>query len=733
MPLKYPFFGQLDASDCGPACLKMVTKFFGKEVSISTIRRTTFLQRQGTSMLGLSQSAESLGLKTLGVKINLELLRTEAPLPTILFWNQNHYVVLYKVKKTRYYIGDPAQGMTWVSEAELKRSWITDQTNGEGIALFLEPGTHFQEMLDEDLEAEKKTSLWSLSTYLYKYKKYFGYLLLGMLLGSLLELLIPFLGKTMIDQGVQNLDLSIVNLILASQLFIFFVGTIIQTLRSWLLLHISSRINVTILSEFIFKLLNLPLSFFDTRMKGDILQRTNDHVRIQSFLTSSTLATVFSFLNILVFSIALAFYSIQIFGVFMAGSLLSVLWVLFFLERRRFLDNASFRYNAKSQNILFELVDGIHELKLTNAELPYRWKWENVQAKAFKLGLRSLNVEQWQSIGNNVLNELKNLLVSYLAARLVIEGEITLGMMLTISYMMGSLNGPISQVIGFFRAAQDANISLRRLQEVNALKNEDDGLFMDAPAKDLRVMVGAGNITIQQASFSYGGPGSPKVFEGLNLDLLGGKVNAIVGTSGSGKTTLLKLLLKFYALEEGEIRINGIDLNSLRSSSWRGMCGVVMQDGYVFGDTIAHNIALGEEEVNYTKLIHAAQVANIHEFIAGLPLGYNTKIGSEGMGISMGQKQRILIARAVYKDPDFIFFDEATSSLDANNEHEIMHKLGAFFEGKTVVVVAHRLSTVRNADQIIVLEYGKVAEIGTHQDLLKKEGMYYRLINKQLT
>ena len=459
MPLKYPFFGQLDASDCGPACLKMVTKFFGKEVSISTIRRTTFLQRQGTSMLGLSQSAESLGLKTLGVKINLDLLRTEAPLPAILFWNQNHYVVLYKVKKTRYYIGDPARGITWISEVELKRSWITDQTNGEGIALFLEPGTHFQEVLDEDLEAEKKTSLWSLSTYLYKYQKYFGYLLLGMLLGSLLELLIPFLGKTMIDQGVQNLDLSIVNLILASQLFIFFVGTVIQTLRSWLLLHISSRINVTILSEFIFKLLNLPLSFFDTRMKGDILQRTNDHVRIQSFLTSSTLATVFSFLNILVFSIALAFYSIQIFGVFMAGSLLSVLWVLFFLERRRFLDNASFRYNAKSQNILFELVDGIHELKLTNAELPYKWKWENVQAKAFKLGLRSLNVEQWQSIGNNVLNELKNLLVSYLAARLVIEGEITLGMMLTISYMMGSLNGPISQVIGFFRAAQDANIT----------------------------------------------------------------------------------------------------------------------------------------------------------------------------------------------------------------------------------------------------------------------------------
>lgn len=733
MALKYPFFEQLDASDCGPACLKMVTKFYGKELSINTIRRTTFLQRQGASLLGLSQAAESLGFKTLGVKIDLNVLRTEAPLPAILFWNQNHYVVLYKAKKGRYYIADPAQGLTWISEAELKKSWFVEPAKEEGIALFLEPGHQFQDLIDEGLEAEKKTSLWSLSTYLHRYKRYFGYLIIGMLLGSMLELLIPFLGKTMIDQGVQNLDLSIVNLILASQLLIFFVSTIIQALRSWLLLHISNRINVTILSEFIFKLLNLPLSFFDTRMKGDILQRTNDHVRIQNFLTSSTLATVFSFLNIIVFSIALAFYSVNIFLVFLAGSILSILWVLFFLNRRRVIDNASFRFNAKSQNILFELVDGIHELKLTNAELPYKWKWENVQAKAFKLSLRSLNVEQWQSIGNNVLNELKNLFVSYLSARLVIEGEITLGMMLTISYMLGNLNGPISQIIGFFKAAQDANISLRRLQEVNALQNEDEGLFMDAPAQEWPRLLTPGHISLHNLNFAYGGPGSPPVFEGLNLELLGGKVNAIVGTSGSGKTTLLKLLLKFYPPDDGEIRINGIDLHSIRSSNWRSMCGVVMQDGYVFGDTIAHNIALGEEDLDYTRMLQAAQIANIHEFITGLPLGYNTKIGSEGMGISMGQKQRILIARAVYKNPHFIFFDEATSSLDANNEHEIMHKLGGFFAGKTVVVVAHRLSTVRHADQIIVLDNGKVAEIGTHETLLEKEGMYYRLINKQLT
>lgn len=733
MALKYPFFEQLDASDCGPACLKMVTKSYGKELSINTIRRTTFLQRQGTSLLGLSQAAESLGFKTLGVKIDLSVLRTEAPLPAILFWNQNHYVVLYKIKKGRYYIADPAQGLSWISEAALKKSWLVNPASEEGIALFLEPGHQFQDLEDEGLEAEKKTTLWSLSTYLQQYKRYFGYLLLGMLLGSMLELLIPFLGKTMIDQGVQNLDLSIVNLILASQLLIFFVSTVIQALRSWLLLHISNRINVTILSEFIFKLLNLPLSFFDTRMKGDILQRTNDHVRIQNFLTSSTLATVFSFLNIVVFSIALAFYSVNIFLVFLAGSILSILWVLFFLNRRRVIDNAAFRFNAKSQNILFELVDGIHELKLTNAELPYKWKWENVQAKAFKLSLRSLNVEQWQAIGNNVLNEVKNLFVSYLSARLVIEGEITLGMMLTISYMLGNLNGPISQVIGFFKAAQDANISLRRLQEVNALQNEDDGLFMDAPAQEWPRLLTPGDIAIHNLSFAYGGPGSPPVFAGLNLELLGGKVNAIVGTSGSGKTTLLKLLLKFYAPEDGEIRVNGLDLHSIRSSNWRSMCGVVMQDGYVFGDTIAHNIALGEEDLDYARMIRAAQIANIHEFITGLPLGYNTKIGSEGMGISMGQKQRILIARAVYKNPHFIFFDEATSSLDANNEHEIMHKLGDFFAGKTVVVVAHRLSTVRNADQIIVLNNGKVAEIGTHETLLEKEGMYYHLINKQLT
>jgi ATP-binding cassette subfamily B protein len=727
---RYPYYEQLDASDCGPSCLKMVAKFHGRNIPISQIRKIAYLNRQGTSLLSLSHAAESLGFKTIGVKIDLDVLKKEVPLPAILFWNSNHYVVLYRIKRNRYLIGDPGRNLLTITEEELKKSWFINEKE-EGVALLLDPKEAFY---DNELEEEKEEGrhFSQLFNYLLRYRRFFTYLLLGMLLGSGLELIIPFLTQAMIDEGVQNFDLNFVNLILFSQLLIFFASTFINAIRTWLLLHISNRINVTILSEFIYKLLKLPLNFFDQRMKGDILQRLNDHSRIQSFLTSSVLTTVFSFLNLIIFSIVLILYSRTIFLVFLAGSLAAILWVLYFMKARRIIDNTYFRLSAKNQNLIYELIDGIHELKLTNSEIPYQWKWENVQAKLFKASLKSLNIEQWQYIGNVSINELKNIFISYLSAKLVIEGDITLGIMVAISYIIGSLNGPIAQLLTFIRSAQDANISLNRLNDIHSLKEEDQLRDQFLSNKNMNLLLKGGNIKVQGLKFRYDGPGAPYVLDDINLEFLVGKVNAIVGVSGSGKTTLMKLLLKFYEPDEGDIFINDLNLANVKAGTWRQMCGVVMQDGFIFGDTIANNIAIGQEDIDGERLIQAAKIAQIHDFISKLALGYNTKIGSEGIGISMGQKQRILIARAVYKNPDFILFDEATSSLDANNENAIINNLNEFFQGKTAIIIAHRLSTVRNADRIIVLDQGKVAEMGNHQELLDKKGIYYRLINKQL-
>ncbi len=565
-----------------------------------------------------------------------------------------------------------------------------------------------------------------LGKYVFKYKSFLWQLVVGLIAASLLQLIFPFLTQSIVDVGIKNQDIHFIYLILFAQLALFVGRTAIEVIRSWILLHLSTRINISLISDFFIKLMNLPIAFFDTLMTGDILQRINDHKRIERILTTSSLNVLFSMVNLVVFGVVLAYYSLAIFGIFLTGSVLYFLWVIIFLKKRRDLDYKRFSQVSQEQSKVIELINGMQEIKLHNAEKQKRWSWEYLQARLFKLSIEGLALEQYQSVGSGFINELKNILITVLSAKLVIDGHLTLGMMLAISYIVGQLNAPITQLINFIRELQDAKISLERLSEIHSKEDEeqlDEEKITEIP-KDQ-------DFVLSNLSFRY--IGSPQlVLENLDLHIPANKITAIVGVSGSGKTTLMKLLLKFYAPITGEIKIGNYDLKHVSQKAWRAQCGVFMQEGYIFSDTIANNIAVGVDYVDKKKLAHAVDVANIQEFIEMLPLSYNTKIGMEGVGLSTGQKQRLLIARAVYKNPNFLFFDEATSALDANNEKVIMEKLDTFFENKTVLVVAHRLSTVKNAHQIVVLDKGKIVEVGNHKALIKQKGSYYNLVKNQL-
>ena len=675
--------------------------------------------------MGLSDAVESVGFKSLGVKLNFNKL-LEAPLPCIVHWNKNHYVVLYKIKKEIIYISDPAHGLITYTKKEFIKHWIGNNANDtteEGIALLIEPTPKFyQSEFDED----EKFGFNFIFKYLFKYKKFIIQLIIGLLAGSLLQLILPFLTQSIVDVGIKNQDLNFVYLILIAQLFLFIGKAALEIIRSWILLHLSTRINISLISDFFIKLMKLPISYFDVRMTGDLLQRINDHKRIERILTTSSLTVLFSFFNLIIFSLILGFYSLQIFGVFVIGSTLYFGWVLFFFKKRKELDYKRFSEVSSEQSKVIELISGMQEIKLHNAERRMRWNWEYVQARLFKVATKSLALEQTQSVGSNFINELKNMFVTILSAKLVIDGEITLGMMMAISYIVGQLNGPITQLINFMRDLQDAQISIDRLGEILNMEDEEkleDMLLTEVPEN--------ADITLNNISFRYTG-GLEPVLKDLSLEIPANKTTAIVGVSGSGKSTLMKLLLGFYQVDEGEIKINNFNLKNISPKEWRRNCGVVMQEGYIFNDTIAKNIAVGEDYVDKEKLNHAINVANISDYIDHLPLGYNTKIGTEGSGLSTGQKQRLLIARSVYKNPRYLFFDEATSALDANNEKVIMENLNTFFKDKTAVVIAHRLSTVQNAHQIVVLDKGKIIEKGNHKKLINLKGNYYHLVKNQL-
>lgn len=729
---KFPHYSQPDSKDCGPSCLKIISKYYKKSISLQKIRDLAETQRQGSNLLKLSDAAESIGFKSIGVKTSLNKL-LEVPLPCILHWNKNHYVVLYKIKQNKKgalkvaEVSDPAHGLLKYKKKEFLKYWIgnnaTDNTE-EGVALLLEPTPIFYNT--EYDTKDKKLGFSFLVPYVLKYKSFIVQLVIGLLAGSLLQLILPFLTQSIVDVGIKNQDIHFIYLILIAQIFLFLGRTAIEVIRSWILLHLSTRINISLVSDFFIKLMNLPIAFFDTRMTGDILQRINDHRRIERILTTSSLNVLFSMFNLLIFGLVLAYYDLMIFGIFLVGSILYFFWIAIFLKKRKDLDYKQFSQVSEEQSKVIELINGMQEIKLHNAEKQKRWGWEFLQARLFKISIAGLALEQYQSVGSGFINELKNILITVLSAKLVIDGEITLGMMLAISYIVGQLNSPISQLINFVREVQDAKISLDRLSEIHNKEDEEklgERKIMETPIDS--------DIILSKVSFRYIGS-DQLVLKELNLTIPANKVTAIVGVSGSGKTTLMKLLLRFYDPIEGTIKISNYDLKNISQKAWRDSCGVVMQEGYIFNDTIANNIGVGENYIDKEKLAHAVDVANIKDFIETLPLSYNTKIGMEGVGLSTGQKQRLLIARAVYKNPDFLFFDEATSALDANNEKGIMEKLNIFFKNKTVVVIAHRLSTVKNAHQIVILDDGKIVEKGTHQSLIKERGEYFNLVRNQL-
>ena len=718
---------QLDSKQCGLACLSMISLHYGNKKTIKYLEDICQISRDGISLLGISECAKEIGLVPTVIATDMDGLQ-QAKLPCILHWNNNHFVVLYKhnSKRNYYYIADPGQGLRKYSEQEFKTHWVcsTQNERGIGIVMLVEPSSDFFKNCNHD--STKRQSYNFLAKYAEPYRKYYLLIFSCLILGCILQLLLPFLTQWIVDKGIRNKNISIIWLILLGELAIVTGRTVTDFLRRWLLMHISIRVNLSLVSDFFIKLLKLPMSYFDSKLLGDLLQRINDHERIQTFLSNQLLSLIFTSLSFIIYGLVLLAYDISIFCIFIAGCIVYGLWVARFLSKRKILDYELFNVQAKNQNKTYDFISSMQEIKLQNCELRRRWEWEDTQTDLFRVQMKSLQLRQTQEAGSIFINEVKNILITIISATSVINGQMTLGAMLAVQYIIGQLNSPVEQFMMFIYSIQDVKISLERINEIH--QGEDEGNNKN----QLRKFNHNKNISISNLSFKYEHSSQRNTLNDISFNIPEGKITAIVGTSGSGKTTLLKLMLGYYTLLTGEIKIAGMNLQEYDLKWWRQHCGVVMQEGVIFSESIARNIAVDDQEICSERLEKAAKISNIHEFVMTLPLKYDTLVGRDGINLSQGQKQRILIARAVYKNPDFIFLDEATNSLDAKNEKEIVENLSEFYKGRTVIIVAHRLSTVKDADQIIVIDKGQIVESGTHPSLINKKGHYYRLIKNQL-
>lgn len=718
--------------DCGPTCLRIIAKYYGKSYSLQTLRDNCHINREGVSLLEISGAAEKIGFRTMGARLSFEQLCNEIVLPCIVHWNQCHFVVVYKVEKkkkaTYIHISDPALGLLRYTKEQFLKCWaqgVSESSDSKliGIALLLEPTPEFFEQKGDSY----KLNFRNLLKYLIPYKRFIVQLFLAMLTGSIISLILPFLTQSVIDVGIGTSDLNFIIVILIAQVVLVLGQMSNELIRNWLMLHMTTRISISLISDFLAKLMRLPISFFDSKMVGDIMQRIGDHSRIQSFLTGSLLSIMMATVTFVVYAAVMGCYNTEILGIFILGSILYIIWVLLFMNKRRKLDYMRFQEASANQSSIVQLITGMQDIKLNGCEKQKRWEWERIQTRLFNVSVKGLTLGQTQQVGGTFIDQTKNVFISFLAANAVINGDMTLGMMTAMQYIIGQLNAPISQFISFMQEAQDAKISLERLGEIQNKKDEEEqnrDYICEIPND--------ADIELKNLVFQYNGPHSEKVLDNINIKIVHNKVTAIVGASGSGKTTMLKLILGFYEPTSGEVLLGDYKISDYNPTIWRKECGTVMQEGFIFSDTISNNIGVADEVPDMKRVKKAVKIANIDDYINGLPLRYNTKIGAEGNGISTGQKQRLLIARAAYKNARYLFFDEATNSLDANNEKVIMENLNELFENKTVVIVAHRLSTVKNADNIIVLNNGKVVEQGTHKELTKMRGYYYNLVKNQL-
>ncbi len=716
--------------ECGVACLAMILQWYGLRTSLRSVADECPPTSEGVSLSALARTARRYGMDAVAARATVSEL-AGSTLPAIIHWRQNHFAVLYRVSGNgkRFYVSDPAKGLVCYKAAEFEAGWLSTASQGQpkGIALFLAPGKDFNSEAGLADGGERR-SFGFLMSYLRLYRRYFIHILAGLLLGCILQLIMPFLTQAIVDAGIKNSDIQLIWLILLGELMIVTGRTATDFIRRWLLLHISMRINISLVSDFFIKLLRLPMAFFDTRKTGDLLQRMQDHGRVQQFLTGQVLGIVFSLLSFFIFGAVLLVYSSTIFAVFLIGSIVYALWIASFLNRRKILDYELFEQQAQNQNYTYQFISSMQEIKLQDCERRRRWEWEDVQADLFAVQMKSMKMQQSQEAGSIFINEVKNIVITVLAATAVINGQMTLGSMLAVQYIIGQLNSPVEQLMSFIYSLQDVRISLERINEIHQGKDEESdrrqlAAFPDGARK---------NIVIEHLCFRYDKFAPALTLDDICMEIAAGRTTAIGGASGSGKTTLIKLMLGYYSPESGHISAAGRNISDYSLKWWRRQCGTVMQDGVIFSESIARNIAVDDNEIDPVRLESAARLACIHEYAESLPLRYNTRIGRDGMGLSQGQKQRILIARAVYRNPDFIFLDEATNALDARNERVIVENLEEFYRGRTVVVVAHRLSTVKNADRIVVLDGGRIAEQGTHSELIARRGAYYTLVKNQL-